>query len=242
VSLDLDGVIASAGFESGDRFVCGLWRASPIGVLHDVMWARPSGERVLLVASDAARDFVTGVYDFDRVEIVPVSVSNAGPRRIDLVAGDVEIALVGGRVVPIPGPRPLWVTRWIEGPIARATMGVRTYGVSPTGVQEWYRARSYRRVVSGHASVAGADLGALRPIDPPCGFGFSEPPRRPSIVEVHPHLVLPPTADPLLPRRRRLRDVTGVRRRKRHELGRDTGHVCGARVSTDEVRNRLCGS
>jgi hypothetical protein len=191
VSLDLDGVIASAGFESGDRFVCGLWRASPIGVLHDVMWARPSGERVLLVPSDAARAFVTGVYAFDRVEIVPFSVTAAGPARVGLVAGAVALVLVGGRAVPIPGPRPLWVTRWIEDPIARATMGVRTFGVSPTGVQEWYRARSYRRVVSGRASVAGTDLGALGPIHPRCGFGFSEPPRRPSIVEVRPHLVLP---------------------------------------------------
>ncbi len=73
-------------------------------------------------------------------------------------------------------------------------MGVRTYGVSPTGVREWYRARSYRRVVAGSASVAGADLGPLRPIDPRCGFGFSEPPRRPSIVAVRPHLQFPPGA------------------------------------------------
>ena len=191
MSLDLDGVIASAGFASGDRFVCGLWRASPVGVLHDVMWARPSGERILLVASEAGRDFVTSVYEFDGVEVVEFTVADVGPSAVDLRAGEIRIVLSGGRSVPIPGPRPLWVTRWIEGPIARTTMGVRTYGVSPTGVQEWYRARSFRRVVSGRASIADTDLGPLRSIDPRCGFGFSEPPRRPSIVEVRPHLRFP---------------------------------------------------
>ena len=191
MALDLDGVIASAGFASGDRFVCGLWRSSPVGVLHDVMWARPSGERVLLVPSEVARDFVASVYEFDRVEIVEFAVTNAGPGEVDVRSGFVRLTLTGGRAVPIPGPRPLWVTRWIEGPIARTAMGVRTYGVSPTGVREWYRARSYRRVTTGSASIDGTDLGALCAVEPACGFGFSEPPRRASIVEVRPHLVFP---------------------------------------------------
>ena len=189
--IDLDGVIASAGFASGDRFVCGLWQTSPLGVLHDVMWARPSGERVLLVPSEDAGDFVSSVYRFDRVEVVGFAVAAAGPERVDLRAGAVALTLESGRAVPIPGPRPLWVTRWIEGPIARVTMGVRTYGVSPSGVREWYRATSYRRVVAGHASIDGTDLGALRDVDPPCGFGFSEPPLHPSIVAVRPRLAFP---------------------------------------------------
>ena len=32
------------------------------------------------------------------------------------------------------------------------------------------------------------DLGAMAPIDPACGFGFSEPPRRPTITLVRPLL------------------------------------------------------
>ena len=191
MTLDLDGVIASAGFASGDRFVCGLWRVSPVGVLHDVMWARPTGERILLVPSEAAREFVASVYEFDRTEIVAFRVAADGPERVDVRAGAIRITLRGGRAVPIPGPRPAWITRWIEGPIARAAMGVRTYGTSPTGVREWYRAGSYRRVVAGRAWIDAVELGPLRSIEPACGFGFSEPPRRPSIGEVRPRLVVP---------------------------------------------------
>jgi hypothetical protein len=70
-------------------------------------------------------------------------------------------------------------------------MGVETYGVSPTGVEEWYQATAWRPVVSAHAVVAGEDLGALSPVDPPCRFGFSEPPRRPSLTQVRPLLRFP---------------------------------------------------
>jgi hypothetical protein len=72
--------------------------------------------------------------------------------------------------------------------VARALHGVRTYGISSTGVREWYRVDGWRPVVSGRASVAGRDLGALGPVDPPCRFGFSEPPRRPTITAVRPLL------------------------------------------------------
>ena len=45
-----------------------------------------------------------------------------------------------GRTRPIPFSSIPGVTRWVQDPIARVTMGVRTYGKSPTGVREWYRA------------------------------------------------------------------------------------------------------
>jgi hypothetical protein len=80
------------------------------------------------------------------------------------------------------------LTRWVEGPIARAAMGVRTYGESPTGVREWYRADEYRPLVAAEGSVAGADLGPMAPFATPAGFGFSEPPRRPALVKVRPLL------------------------------------------------------
>lgn len=53
------------------------------------------------------------------------------------------------------------------------------------------RADEYRPVVTGSASVGGADLGPLSDFDRPGRFGFSEPPRRPSIVVVRPRLVDP---------------------------------------------------
>jgi hypothetical protein len=76
----------------------------------------------------------------------------------------------------------------VEGPIARAALGVRTYGTSAKGVREWYRADGYRRLAFARARLDGVDLGAMAAVDPPCRFGFSEPPRRPSWVEVRPRL------------------------------------------------------
>lgn len=183
---ELRGVIASTGFASGDRVVVGHWHASPVGPMTDVMWARPDGTRVLLAPNEVIAAFVTAVYRFDRVEIVPFAVG-AAPRVLDVVAGGLEIRLVAGRGWPIPIPRPPWVTRRLEAPLARL-LGVRAYGESPSGVREWYRADWYRAVRHGRGALEGVDLGALRPVDPPLGVGFSEPPRRPAIVAVRPLL------------------------------------------------------
>jgi hypothetical protein len=70
-------------------------------------------------------------------------------------------------------------------------MGVVTYGVSPHGVEEWYQATAWRPLAAASGSVEGEDLGPMADIDPPCRFGFSEPPRRPSITEVAPALRFP---------------------------------------------------
>ena len=70
-------------------------------------------------------------------------------------------------------------------------MGVRTYGVTPTGVREWYRADRWYPVLTGSATLDAVDLGAIGLVDPPCRFGFSEPPKRPSITEVRPLLEFP---------------------------------------------------
>jgi hypothetical protein len=98
-----------------------------------------------------------------------------------------ELQARAGRGWPLP-PSPAWITRYLAAPLARRLLGVRTYGVSPTGVREWYRARWYRPLVEARASIDGKDLGALGPLDPPVRFGFSEPPRRPSMVWVRPLL------------------------------------------------------
>jgi hypothetical protein len=163
--------------------------------LDDLMWAKPDGRRVLVAATEAGAAYVSGVYGFDEVVVAPLRVTIDG-RHLHLhtsgaAGGDVELHLSGGRAVVLPWARPAWFTRWVEGPLARRLLGVNTYGLSPSGVQEWYRAVSLRRVVAGWASVDGADLGRLGPIDPPAGFGFSEPPRFPSMVGVHPLLQHP---------------------------------------------------
>lgn len=167
----------------------GSWERSPLGPFADVMWATPDGERRLLVPSGAAGAFVSAVYTFDRVEVVPFAHELAGP-ELDVVAGDVRLHVTAGPGwrIPFGRLRTPGVTRWMEGPVAAALLRVRTYGTSPTGVEEWYRADEYRRVVAARATVGGRDLGPLRPRWTAAAFGFSEPPRRAAMVRVRPLL------------------------------------------------------
>lgn len=192
MDVTLDGVIGACGFASGDRVVVGHWRASPVGPLSDVMWAAPDGRRTLFAPTTAGADLVTSVYDFDEVRIDPTLQVEGDGRGLAVTLTDRSVVLRAGPGWHIPPRhRPLWLTRWVERPIARALMGVETYGVSPRGVEEWYQATAWRPVAEARASIGGDDLGAAGPVDPPCRFGFSEPPRRPSLTEVHPTLRYP---------------------------------------------------
>ncbi len=171
----------------------GTWTTSPVGRLDDLMWARPDGRRLLVASTGTATDYVSGVYGFDEVLVAPLRVDLDGPfLHLRVAELGLELHLTAGRALAVPWPRPAWFTRWVEGPVARRLLRVDTYGVSPSGVREWYRAVSIRRLVAGWASVGGRDLGRLGPIDPPTHFGFSEPPRSPTMVGVHPLLERPP--------------------------------------------------
>lgn len=190
----MEGIIASCGFASGDRVVVGQWARSPIGPMADVMWAAPDGTRTLFAPTDGVASFVTAVYDFDEVVVGPLATSGDGRSIRVAIGGDGPGARRTVRMGASPGwhlplrRRPPWFTRWVEAPVARAVMGVQPYGVSPHGVREWYQATTWRPVTSARATLGDDDLGAPAPIDPPCRFGFSEPPPRPSIVEVRPLL------------------------------------------------------
>jgi hypothetical protein len=194
--VELAGHIGAAGFASGDRIVVGVWRSGPLGSMTDVMWARPDGERVLLAPSEPAAAFIASVYRFERIEVVRIA-GGCDDGFLEVDAGPLSIRFVAGRGWSLPPAalRPAWCTRFVEGPIARVAMGVRTYGVTPTGVREWYRADRWHAIVDGTASIAGVDLGSIGPVQPACRFGFSEPPRRPSITEVRPLLEFPPRGD-----------------------------------------------
>jgi hypothetical protein len=176
------GVIASAGFESGDRVVVGHWWQSPLGAFTDVMWAEPDGVRILYAPDDRVARFVTSIYRFDRISVVPFRTV-VDRQTLSVEMGERRVTMSAGRGVPIPFRRPLWFTRRIEGPIARR-IGVHVYGTSPTGVHEWYQADRWRPLREAAASVRGRDLGRLGRLEPPCGFGFSEPTKRPARVEL----------------------------------------------------------
>ena len=190
--VQLVGHIGAAGFASGDRVVVGVWTSGPVGPMADVMWARPDGERVLLAPSDVAARFIASVYRFERVDVVPVRGAWEG-RTLAVDAGPLKIRLDASRGWRLPPAslRPAWFTRFVEAPIARVALGVRAYGTTPTGVKEWYRADRWRSVRTGSATLDGVDLGPIGPVDPPCRFGFSEPPKRPSITDVRPLLEFP---------------------------------------------------
>ena len=188
-SCELRGTIASAGFTSGHRFVVGHWDESPIGPMDDVMWARPDGVRVLLVDRQESAELITSVYRFDAVEIVSLRC-RVDDALLSVDTDELRVTMRGGRRWPIPlrRLRSRALVRPLEGVLARGLLGVRTWGVSPTGIEEWYRADEYRRVVAAEASLADQDLGRLRRFHEPARFGFSEPPRRPSMVRVRPLL------------------------------------------------------
>jgi hypothetical protein len=188
--LTLAGVIGSVGFASGDRVVVGHWWSSPLGAFTDVMWATPDGVRVLYAPDERVGRFVTSLYRFERTEVVPFR-TEGDARRFAVQFGDRTLEWRSRFVFPIPFGRPRWFTRWVEGPIARSVLGVRTYGVTPTGVQEWYQAEVYRTVREAEATVDGRSLGAWGRPTPALDVGFSEPPRRASVVNLRTRLLDP---------------------------------------------------
>jgi hypothetical protein len=199
--IRLEGIIVASGFASGDRIVAGVWNSGPLGPMVDVMWARPDGTRVLLAPNRPVAEFVGGIYAFDRTEIVELDARRSRD-RLNVTAGEIAFDAWAGKANPLFGLRPkvlrrslVWVR--IEDVIFRAAIGrlmlggargVRAYGRTPSGVREWYCVDSYRPLLAARASCDGVDLGPMAPVDPPVGFGVSEFPHRPALVECAPVL------------------------------------------------------
>lgn len=192
------GRIAGVGSSSGVRVVVGWWFESPMGEFADVMVERADGHRVLLAPTGEVGDLVSGTYLFDEVRIEPVQVSatwvDGGPSRTWLVASrSLRMTLVVGPRIPIG-----WVLRAVPrsvagtpafatviDPLARVVVpGVRTRGTARAGHKEYYAATDVRAVTSLRGALDGEPLGDLAPVDPPCRFGFSSTPRRPSVTDV----------------------------------------------------------
>jgi hypothetical protein len=186
------GRIAGVGSTSGVRIVVGRWDASPWGPFADLMVEGAAGHRVLLAPDERVRDFVAATYSFDEHVIEPVSVEDtadgwqvATPSlSLRLVLGGrtalgTALGLVPARVATSPA----WCS--LVDPLARVVLrGVRTRGTAGGDRREWYGATSVRGVTAVVGEWRGTDLGRLAPVDPPCRFGFSSTPRRPSVTSV----------------------------------------------------------
>jgi hypothetical protein len=186
------GHIAGLGSTSGTRIVVGHWPETPLGPFSDVMVETAAGHRVLLAPDERVRDFVAATYSFDEVRLEPVAV-DAGPGAWTVRTPSLALRFtVGGRtalgrllrLVPRRlATAPAWCA--VTDPVARLVLdGVRTRGTAGNDRREWYGATSVRAVTALSGHLDGAPLGTLADVDPPCRFGFSSTPRRPSLTDV----------------------------------------------------------
>ena len=191
------GRIAGVGSASGVRVVVGWWGESPFGEFADVMVERADGHRVLLAPDEAVADLVSSTYTFDEVRIEEVSVTGSDVGGADsswsVTTPSLRLGLALGPRTALGGllrtlPRGVAESPTFASavdPVARRMLrGVRTRGVAREGRREYYGATDVRAVTGLRGSFDGADLGALAPVDPPCRFGFSSTPRRPSVTHV----------------------------------------------------------
>lgn len=186
------GFIAGAGSTSGVRVVLGHWPTTPLGPFSDAMVETAGGHRVLLAPREEVADFIAATYVFDEVRIEPFEVvtsPGAWSVRSPSLALDLAVGrrtALGAALGAVPSrlaESPAWCT--LTDPVARVALrGVRTRGVARAGRREWYGATDARVVTSLSGSFDGAGLGSLAPVDPPCRFGFSSTPRRPSVTTV----------------------------------------------------------
>lgn len=186
------GRIAGVGSSSGVRLVVGRWDESPWGSFADVMVEDAAGHRVLLAPSERVRDFVAATYSFDEHVVEPVAVEDTAEGwqvstpslSLQLVVGGrTPLGALLGLVPDRVATSPAWCS--VVDPVARVVLrGVRTRGTAGNDRREWYGATSMDAVTSIAGRWRDVDLGSLAPVDPPCRFGFSSTPRRPSVTQV----------------------------------------------------------
>lgn len=190
--LVFDGYIAGLGTGAGVRLVVGHWTSSPFGAFTDVMVQTPADERILLAPSAEVADFVASTYHFDRVEVGAVT-ARLSYTRLEVTSSSLSVAIdIGGpapvdwllRLVPSRLAVAPWWLRAIDPIASRLVPGVHTAGSAGQGRREFYGVRRARRIVSAGGTFAGRDLGAVAPLLPPVGFGFSSAPPTPQIVAV----------------------------------------------------------
>jgi hypothetical protein len=193
------GQIAGVGSTSGVRVVVGSWQRTPLGSFGDAMVETTGGHRVLVAPSPEVAAFIEATYVFDEVRLEPIAVTS-GRSRWHVESPSLSLDLtVGGRLplgrvlraVPVRvASSPAWATA--VDPVARVALrGVRTRGTALAGRREYYGATDLHAVTALEGVFDGESLGTLAPVDPPCRFGFSSTPARPSVTTVVTTVVTP---------------------------------------------------
>jgi hypothetical protein len=200
-----EGEIAGVGSRSGTRVVVGHWHRTPMGAFSDVMVETTAGHRVLLAPRADVAAFIEATYVFDEVRIEPVRVTEHGSEwqvstpSLDLCLRTGRSTILGHLLRRLPRrllTSPAWCL--LADPMARVLLrGVRTRGTARAGRREYYGATDLRAVSALTGTFDGDDLGPLRPVDPPCRFGFSSTPRRPSVTTVVTTVTGGPGPEPL---------------------------------------------
>jgi hypothetical protein len=193
------GQIAGVGSASGVRVVVGSWLRTPLGSFGDAMVETAGGHRVLVAPSPEVAAFIEATYVFDEVRLEPIAVTS-GRSRWHVESPSLSLDLtVGGRLplgrvlraVPVRvASSPAWATA--VDPVARVALrGVRTRGTALAGRREYYGATDLHSVTALEGVFDCESLGTLAPVDPPCRFGFSSTPARPSVTTVVTTVVTP---------------------------------------------------
>jgi hypothetical protein len=183
------GRIAGVGSTSGIRVVVGSWVDTPLGAFGDAMVETAEGHRVLLAPHQDAADFISATYSFDEIRSEEFQVDDRWQVRspslyVDVTVGGRTPVGVALRAVPRRvAESPAWCA--LTDPVARVLLrGVRTRGTAGNDRREWYGATDAHRVTAVTGWFDGTDLGRLADVDPPCRFGFSSTPKRPSVTDV----------------------------------------------------------
>lgn len=194
------GTLASFAVSSGERFVVAAWDESPLGAWGSVLVAENDGTRTLFATSARSADAVRELHDIDKVVLADVTIDRSrhsewsvGVRSDD--AGHTSFVLrrgrptVRGAVVALI-PRTITETRAfatftegmlrVLGIVVPGFRTVHTAGRLRDGRREYHCARTEHAITSVEGLFAGRRMGPLAPVGP-CGFGFSDPPRRPTI-------------------------------------------------------------
>jgi hypothetical protein len=186
------GWIAGVGTDSGHRVVIGHWHRSPYGVVTDVMVEDPAGHRTLYAPTPQLAEFLAAAYRFDDVQIAACSARRSGPRWT-VQAGPLRLSFTIGRrnllgwllwAMPAALARTPWWVGLLDLPARWRLPGVRTRGRTRDGRRQWYAAQDLHPIIAADGTLSGRDLGALRAVQPPVGFGFGSVPRRPSLVHL----------------------------------------------------------